>query len=130
MARKWPGSEIKMSAEMFYNKNLEGLRGIAALIVVFSHASNYFIMRGDVQFALDNINKFNLRDYILIALFNCRQGAGQIGVMIFFALSSFLLVSQHLLKGFEFLEAKKVGLQMQDLRSQYIKKLNDKSIFH
>ena len=80
--------------KLVYNKNLEGLRGIAALIVVFSHASNYFIKRNDVQIALENLNLYNLRENILIALFNCGQGAGQVGVMIFFALSGFLLVSQ------------------------------------
>lgn len=84
MLKKGPGSMIhrEISDKKYQMDSLDGLRGFAALIVVFSHTSNsgmFFIPFLDLR------------------------GIGKSGVFLFFLLSSFLLTLPLLRKGKEVL---------------------------
>lgn len=71
--------------------SLDGLRGIAALIVVVSHFSNMATDgMGGQDFArlLGDLTAENVQ---IMAIASVGSGAGQFGVMIFFCLSAFLM---------------------------------------
>lgn len=71
---------------------LDGYRGFAALLVVVSHFANRTLVGMD----LDNVlsggpETWSLADLQALVLGAFGNGAGQLGVMIFFSLSSFLM---------------------------------------
>jgi peptidoglycan/LPS O-acetylase OafA/YrhL len=71
---------------------LDGIRGFAALIVVISHFSNRAMRDVDVDALLGtSATDLSFSAVFQLALGAVGSGAGQIGVMIFFVLSSFLM---------------------------------------
>lgn len=71
---------------------LDGFRGFAALIVVVSHFANRTLLEVDAEALLaKSILSLTIADYQAMALGAMGNGAGQIGVMLFFPLSAFLM---------------------------------------
>lgn len=71
---------------------LDGFRGFAALLVVVSHFGNRTLVDADAEGVLSQgLSGLDLAGFQVLSLAALSSGLGQVGVMLFFALSAFLM---------------------------------------